>query len=185
MRASELDYPLPEELIAQEPPAAREDARMMVVARATGALAHASVRELPQRLPPRSLLVVNDTRVIPARLRLRKKATGGSVELLLIEPLGEPGATERWRALARSSKGLRPGMELAGDDDALGGALGGAVVETRDDGEVVVELSARTGRFRDALDRLGAIPLPPYIRRVPDARDRERYQTLFADQPGA
>src|SRR5688572_5857610 len=112
MRASELDYPLPEALIAQEPAAEREGARMRVVRRATGEIAHAQVRELARWIGEPALVVVNDTRVIPARLAMKKARTGGKVELLLVEREGPPGERERWTVMGRASKGLNVGAEL-------------------------------------------------------------------------
>jgi len=177
---TELDYELPEELIAQHPPAERDAARLLVLDRASGALRHEVVRAMPALLPPRSLLVVNDTRVIPARLH-GHKPTGGRVELLLVERLSGPGAKERWVALGRASRGLRPGAEIALGDGALSATVGAR----REGGEVELTLVARVGSVEQAVAAAGEVPLPPYIRRDAEESDRERYQTVFAERPGA
>ncbi|HJL17673.1 MAG TPA: tRNA preQ1(34) S-adenosylmethionine ribosyltransferase-isomerase QueA [Sandaracinaceae bacterium LLY-WYZ-13_1] len=179
MDVDELDYDLPEELIAQRPAAEREGARLLVLDRGSGVIDHRTVRELPGLLRP-SLLVVNDTRVIPARL-FGRKPTGGRVELLLVERLGPAGAVERWVALGRASKPLRPGTDLA--LEPADGGLSARVVARRPEG-LEVELRAE-GSVAEALERVGHVPLPPYVRRADDASDRERYQTVFARHPGA
>lgn len=183
VQLSELDYDLPEALIAQRPSEERDAARLLVLHRDTGELRHEAVRSLPRLLPPRSLLVVNDTRVIPARLHGRKP-TGGRVELLLVERLSEPGPEERWAAMGRASKGLRQGMEIT-----LGSGALRATVERSEGRDLVVRLAvtetAADGTIEQALAREGEVPLPPYIRRSPEDSDRERYQTVFAERPGA
>ena len=172
MRASDFDFHLPAERIAQAPLARRDDARLYVLDRQAGD-SHAQIRDLPSLLPPGALLVVNDTRVIPARLRATKP-TGGRVELLLVEPLGD----DRWRCIGGASKPIRPGpLTLAGDGapavEVL--AVHGEYVEAR-----------FTGALDDYLERHGEVPLPPYIKRdTPEAADKQRYQTLFAREPGA
>lgn len=186
MEASELDYDLPEALIAQSPPAHRDGGRLLVMDRDGSeetALRHARIVDLPLAIRP-ALFVVNDTRVIPARI-FATKATGGRVEFLLVERLGSPrseGETqfEVWTALGRGTKSLRLRMQL----EAEGGELAVRVVALREGGEVEIELSAR-GSVRDALERCGRVPLPPYIRREHADSDRERYQTLFAASEGS
>ncbi|MBX3274054.1 MAG: tRNA preQ1(34) S-adenosylmethionine ribosyltransferase-isomerase QueA [Sandaracinaceae bacterium] len=174
MDVADLDYELPEELIAQRPLEARDAARLLVVDGER--TAHASVGALPSLLSP-SLFVVNDTRVLSARLRGRKAASGGEVEVLLVERLSPPGTTERWSALARASKPLRPGAALA-----LGAIR--ATVEDKRDGHVVLALSADEP-IDAILEREGEVPLPPYIRRDVEPADRAAYQTVFAAHPGA
>ncbi|MAC27794.1 MAG: tRNA preQ1(34) S-adenosylmethionine ribosyltransferase-isomerase QueA [Sandaracinus sp.] len=185
VKTDDLDYELPDELIAQAPLERRDGARLLVVDAAhdaPGALRDARITDLPELLPP-SLIVVNDTRVMPARL-FGKKPTGGAVELLLIERLSAPGDTarERWHAMGRASKGLKPGTTVT-----LGeaGALEAEVLAKRDDGTLEVALSAAGGSVADAIEAAGEMPLPPYIRRDAEASDRERYQTIFAREPGA
>ncbi len=176
MQISELDYDLPEELIAQEPLAERDASRLMLVDVAKNAVESHAFAELPSLLPP-SLFVFNDTRVFPARLSGYKE-TGGKVELLLLRKHA-PGS-DRWRAIGRSSKGLRPGMSLS----LSGGRLRARIVGALDHGELEVELSAN-GSVEELLESLGDVPLPPYIRRPTTKQDRERYQTIYARKPGA
>ena len=174
MDVSAFDFELPEELIAQRPPAERDSSRMLVLPRGGGPPGHASVRELPRFLRPRDLLVVNDAKVIPARLRGRKPS-GGKVELLLVEPLG---GTD-WLALGQASKGLKAGTSVEVEGAEI------RVVETRPGGELVVRLPVDGEALWEFLDRAGEMPLPPYIERAAGAEDRERYQTIFARERGA
>jgi S-adenosylmethionine:tRNA ribosyltransferase-isomerase len=182
LQASELDYVLPPELIAQAPLAERDGARMAVVDIGRGLSKHARILDLPGTLRP-SLFIVNDTRVIPARLFARK-FTQGRVELLLVEPV--PGESTPdpsvWFALARGAKGLRPGMKLGFD----GAPLEATIRALREHGEVEIELQPYEGlSVREAIARAGQVPLPPYIRRDPTADDQERYQTIFASTDGS
>lgn len=187
MRIDELDYELPEALIAQAPPANRDGARLLCVDRSTGALAHRRVVELASLIPP-SLIVVNDTRVFPARL-LGTRTSGGQVEILLIERIGEPGRDELWLTMGRASKPLRVGTEISFG----GGALSACIEERLDGGRMHVRLRLPPARdanmgaavVMDAVEQVGAMPLPPYIRRAADHADKERYQTVFAREPGA
>jgi S-adenosylmethionine:tRNA ribosyltransferase-isomerase len=178
MDVSQLDYTLPEALIAQSPLPDRDGARLLCMRRFGDSLEHRMVRELPALLPP-ALIVLNDTRVIPARLFAHKQS-GGRVEFLLVERLSGEGSEQRWSALARTRKGVREGMRLRSAHDAL--QL--TVLAMHGGGEVEVLLEA-SGDVADALARVGQVPLPPYIRRAPDAGDLGRYQTVFAAQPGA
>jgi S-adenosylmethionine:tRNA ribosyltransferase-isomerase len=168
VRTAELDYPLDEELIAKRPLQDRAAARLLVVG---DGLEHRTVRDLPELLPAAALVVVNDTRVIAARL-YGKKASGGRVEILLVRDLGGG----RWRAMAKSSKPMRVGAEIAFE------GLAARVVDKLDDG--LVEL-AFEGAVEAALERIGHVPLPPYLGRDEEPADRERYQTAFARVPGA
>jgi len=172
--ADAFDYTLPPELIAQHPAARREDARLLVVERASGALHDTRVAELGAWLRPGDALAVNETRVRPARLDLRR-ASGGKVELLFVHP--ETGG--RWRVLARPAKRAQPGTRLALDD----GSLEIEVVAAGDDGARSVVVTR--GDLAAAFAAHGRLPLPPYIRRAADAEDRERYQTVFARVDGA
>jgi S-adenosylmethionine:tRNA ribosyltransferase-isomerase len=176
MRISDFDFELPEELIAQTPIEPRDGARLLVLPR-EGALQHRAVAELPELLSPGDLLILNDTRVIPARL-LGIKETGGKAELLLCEPL-EGGLGRRWRAMGQASKALRAGARLrfAGLEATVEAVEGG--------GFYVVALDREGAELEAALERAGRLPLPPYIRRAPDAHDRERYQTILARSPGS
>jgi S-adenosylmethionine:tRNA ribosyltransferase-isomerase len=205
MNVSALDYELPPELIAQAPLPERDASRLLVVARdapqpsaaeePAGAIAHRSVRELPQLLAAGTLIVLNDTKVLPARL-YAYKPSGGRVELLLVERLSPRGAAERWLALGQTRRGLRVGMHLRcpapGGEPVEGGTPrsgGPAAIEVRvaallGQGELEVVLEA-PGGVEAALARVGRTPLPPYIRRAASVEDEARYQTVFAVQPGA
>ncbi|MCC6555278.1 MAG: tRNA preQ1(34) S-adenosylmethionine ribosyltransferase-isomerase QueA [Polyangiaceae bacterium] len=187
MRRDLLDYELPEELIASRPAEERDGARLLVVDRglAPGDVGHAAVRDLDRHVPEGALLVVNDTRVVPARLLGWKAATGGAVELLLLRRLsaGEGSGAERWRAMGRASKPLRPGAEIAFDRD---GALAARVIGRGEGGLLDVELRSPAGMpIAEAIEARGHVPLPHYLGREDDATDRERYQTIFAREPGA
>jgi S-adenosylmethionine:tRNA ribosyltransferase-isomerase len=167
MRSAELDYDLPTELIAQRPADPRDASRLLVFDRATGAIRHRTFSELPGELD-RHLVVVNDTRVVPARLHLRRQ-TGGEVEVLLVEPLGDGS----WDALARPSRRLRPGESLLPSDPVSHGSPV----------ELVEELGEGRWRIRLEGEPSGELPLPPYIREQPD--DPERYQTVYAQDAGS
>lgn len=177
---AQLDFDLPPELIAQAPAAERDSARLMVVDRGGGRIDDL-VRRLPDYLQAGDVLVVNDTRVIPARLRGRLP-TGGRVELLALRPSpASAGARPRWTCLAKPTKRLTPGLciELDGGADAIVARLLGG-------GRFDIELQSDVP-FLDYLNAHGEVPLPPYIRRPagPLADDRSRYQTIFANPPGA
>lgn len=169
-----LDYELPPERIAQEPAARRDDARLLIVERATGELHDARVSDLDRWLEPGDALVLNETRVRPARLHLRR-TTGGRVECLFVRPDPSGG----WRVLARPARGARPGERLRTED----GALELEVVAAEGAGVRVVRVTA--GDLDAVMATHGEVPLPPYIQRPPDPRDRERYQTVFARVDGA
>lgn len=176
MRLEDLDYDLPAELIAQHPAERREDARLLVVERATGTLHDRRFSDLPEWLRGGDVLALNETRVRPARLHVRRP-TGGRVELLFVRP--EPGDGERWRVLSKPAKHARAGAVLA---DATG-ALALEVVQEGESGERIVRVLH--GDLDTVLREQGEIPLPPYIHRTADASDRERYQTVYARVDGA
>ncbi len=180
MKTADFYYSLPPELIAQQPASERDQARMMVIHRDTGTFDHRRVADLPAFLCSGDLLVVNDTRVIPARLYGQKVGTGGRVEILLIEETA-PGT---WEALLRA-RHTKPGARL----DLAGGLVRAEVLVVKDEGRVTLQL--RHARpLPEILEAAGVPPLPPYIRRArSDAPerpvDRERYQTVYARCPGA
>ncbi|MBS2025291.1 MAG: tRNA preQ1(34) S-adenosylmethionine ribosyltransferase-isomerase QueA [Deltaproteobacteria bacterium] len=190
MHVADFDFPLPPELIAQAPLPERDASRLLTLSRSTGAIAHRMVRGLPSLLRAGDVLVVNDARVIPARLHGKKRDTGGKVELLLVEPFSASArgqgardlqATD-WLAIGGSSKPLRQGavVDIGGQPFTIIDVLGG--------GEVRVRLPAHLdteAALHAFLDEQGQLPLPPYIEREPEAADRERYQTLFAKTKGA
>ena len=182
LKTSDFDFDLPSELIAQEPRLDREDARMMVVNRATGTLEHHTVRDLPAFLKADDLLVLNDTRVIPARIYGHKERTGGRVELLLLEDM----KNGRWDALCGSCRRPKPGTRLLMAE----GRITAEVVDWREGGGISVYLHCDRPVL-DVLEEVGIPPLPPYIKRpkVPEvatlAQDRQYYQTVYARTPGA
>jgi S-adenosylmethionine:tRNA ribosyltransferase-isomerase len=169
-----LDYELPPDRIAQHPAAHREDSRLLVVERATGKLTDARFAQLSEWLKPGDILALNETRVFPARLEVRR-ATGGKIELLFVRP----DADGAWRVLARPAKSARSGDRLTTADESL--EL--EVVAVGEGGERTVRVSR--GDLDATLKARGEIPLPPYIRRAVEDEDRERYQTVFARVEGA
>lgn len=177
VRVEEFDYDLPADRIAQVPLEPRDTARLLVD-RGDRAPEHRRVRDLPELLGPGDLLVVNETKVVPARLRLRR-TTGGSVEVLLLEPLD--GARRRWEALVRPARKLRDGEVLRSAD---GDALARVVERTAAGDTFIVELESGSSADTAAvLERHGEMPLPPYI--TERLADRDRYQTVYANQPGS
>ncbi len=183
MKVADFDYELPPELIAQEPAERRDGARMMVLDRAARTIEHRRFTDLPDYLHAPDLLVVNDTRVIPARLfgRKAKAGTGGKVEFLLLEKTA-PG---QWDALMRCRRRPKPGEQVILDEDL-------AVVTVLEDGELGrVKIRVESALpWLEVLERIGQTPLPPYIQRknVSEERrlaDKHRYQTVFAREPGA
>jgi S-adenosylmethionine:tRNA ribosyltransferase-isomerase len=160
VKSSELDYELPPELIAQRPVEPRDASRLLVYERATGAVRHRTFADFPEELKLGEIVVVNDTRVLPARLRLRRPG-GGEAEVLLLERVGADGL---WEGLARPSRRLRPGQRL---------------------GPVHLVESLGEGRWRLRLDEEpeGEAPLPPYI--TEPLADPGRYQTVYAEDPGS
>ncbi|MEM7137795.1 MAG: tRNA preQ1(34) S-adenosylmethionine ribosyltransferase-isomerase QueA [Myxococcota bacterium] len=175
MRLDELDYDLPEARIAQEPLEERDASKLMVVDPGVRAITHETFVDLASLLPP-SLFVFNDTRVFHARLHGRKP-TGGKVELLLVDRV----EGDRWRAMGRSSKPIRAGTVLSLGDDGLRAEVIGVLAE----GQLELQLHAKEGPVDDAIEAIGEVPLPPYIRRQPTVADEARYQTVYAREPGA
>ncbi len=167
MLTRELDYELPEDLIAQRPAEPRDSSRLMVVDAASGGITHHTFRDLPGILRSGDALVLNETKVIPAGLAARRPG-GGAVELLFLRDLGG-----EWDALARPSKRLRPGMKLLAGDEAL------EVVKPLGHGHWLVRAADVPG----LLERYGHMPLPPYIQATPEAE--ARYQTVYAKNVGS
>jgi S-adenosylmethionine:tRNA ribosyltransferase-isomerase len=175
---ADFDYHLPPSAIAQEPPESRESSRLLVIDRACRRLTDRRFGELPTLLRPGDCVVVNDTRVIPARVLTVEPRTGGAVELLFLEPV----TAARWRALVRPGRRGRPGVELrAGGED--GARL--RVLAADPDGARVIE--RLDGTVEDLLAAHGLPPLPPYIARArkPVLEDWDRYQTVYAGPPGS
>ncbi len=186
LRVADFDFDLPPELIAQQPPETRGQSRMLVMNRRTGALRDAQFDELPCLLRPGDLLVLNDSRVIPARLYGRRtvvrdrEAPGGTVEVLLTEPIGQ----DTWRALVKPGRKVGVGERLVFPTPDGEPVLEAEVLERGVFGERVVRFAGQRD-FYAALERIGHMPLPPYIRRGDDVADRERYQTVFARERGS
>lgn len=183
MRVAELDYDLPPELIAQAPATAREAARLMRVPE-LGPIAHTIVGNLAEHVAPGTLIVVNDTRVMRARILGVKDGTGGRAEVFLVRKVGDDtddtGPVQRWHAMGRSSKPLRPGSRV------VAGPLVITFEGKSDEGLFVVAVTARDGASIDAaIHDAGVIPLPPYIKRDAQPEDEERYQTVYAKHLGA
>jgi S-adenosylmethionine:tRNA ribosyltransferase-isomerase len=184
MRLEELDYHLPQELIAQEPVVRRDASRLLILDRATPGLADTTFDRLEDYLRPGDLLVVNETRVRAARFTARKE-TGGRVDILQIEVDPDDPEGASWNCMITSSRGLRPGARLTIADDLYAEVLGSPA-----GGRVMLRFSTPEGPLGPALRRRGRMPLPPYIHRAAeDTRsdlDRERYQTVYAgDAEGA
>jgi S-adenosylmethionine:tRNA ribosyltransferase-isomerase len=180
MNTSDFDYVLPEELIAQEPAAVRTASRMLVVHRKCGTLEHRLVSDIGEYLSAGDLLVVNNTKVIPARIFGNKAGTGGRVELLLLEPLDG----DTWLVLCRASHRPAVGSHLV----LAGGHIRGEVLAIGEQGRLEVRFTC-DAPLLEVLEEQGEVPLPPYIKRaVDDERkdtDGNRYQTVYASQPGA
>ncbi len=177
------DYELPEDLIAQKPADRRDQSRLMVLYRKNGRIEHHLFSEILRFLHPGDLIVINDTKVVPARLNARK-ATGGRVELLVLDPYVDSSVHE---CLTKASKPLRPGMELL--IETSNGFEKAEVVEILGNGKVNLKFPS-VDSFWDLLEHCGKVPLPPYIKRDKnvsenDSLDFERYQTIYATKPGA
>lgn len=178
MRTSDFSYDLPQELIAQQPTSQRDESRLMVLDRVTGARWHHVFHELPNLLAPGDLLVLNDAKVIPARVLCRKD-TGAGIELFFLRPLSDGS----WECLAKPRKRLRPGTLLTAQND---GTIVFRVESMPEKTEsLTVSLQSDSGAIENVLECIGAMPLPPYMRRPECPEDRTRYQTVYAKKPGA
>jgi S-adenosylmethionine:tRNA ribosyltransferase-isomerase len=175
MRIEEFDYQLPSSLIAQYPSPQRGETSLMILHRQTGMIEHRTFQDITQYLNSADLLVMNDTRVLPARL-IGKKETGGRMEMLLIPSWN--GTKGEWKALVRGSGNVKPGARIRFEQ-----GLEGEVEEVQE-GKAKVNFSCQ-GEVTDVLRKIGHIPLPPYIRREDEPLDRERYQTIFAERDGS
>ncbi|MCO6510434.1 MAG: tRNA preQ1(34) S-adenosylmethionine ribosyltransferase-isomerase QueA [Aridibacter famidurans] len=176
MLLSEFDYHLPEELIAQKPLPNREDSRMLAVDRSRGTYEDLSFRNFPGFVREGDVIVLNNTKVFPARL-LGKSETGASIELFLVDNIGG----NVWEALARPARRLKPGKRVS-----FGEELSANILEGPINGRVLAEFD-HEGDLFDILEKVGRTPLPPYIKRKDGSRgaDRDRYQTVYAKETGA
>ncbi len=178
MLVSDFNYDLPEELIAQTPPATRGASRMLVVSRDQQRFHDDEFRNFAQCIRPGDCLVLNTTRVFPARLHGRRNSPrGAEIEVFLVR--SEAGTGDTWKTLVRPAKRVRSGDTILFDQ-----SLRAEVIAQGDYGERTLRFHS-TEPLQDAFERLGKVPLPPYIHREPDGRDRERYQTVFAEKSGS
>ena len=173
MKTHDFWYDLPEELIAQTPLEQRDTSRLCVLDRASGQVSHKHFYDIIDYLQPGDCLVMNDSRVLPARL-LGRRPTGGAVEVLLLRDLGN----KKWECLCKPGRKMRENDEVIFGD----GELTATVVEVKDDGNRIVEFHYQ-GIFLEVLERLGKMPLPPYIKA--ELQDQERYQTVYSREVGS
>ena len=175
-RTRDFEYELPEELIAQGPSQRRDESRLLVVDRASRGLTHRRFRELAELMASGDVLVVNETRVFPARL-LARRGGGGGAEIFLLHP--DAGDPLLWTALVRPGGKLRPGRMVEVSPE-----LSIEILDVLPGGERLVRIRTPLP-LEEALDRYGEVPLPPYVRRSATAEDRERYQTVYARERGS
>lgn len=176
LTTADFDYPLSEDRIAQRPTPERDRARLLVTRRSDGSIADRIVRDIPELLQPGDVVVLNETRVFPARL-IGRKPTGAAAEILLIHPLDPDG--RRWSALVRPGGKLKPGRVVRVSDE-----LELRIEDSTEDGGRIVRLVTNLPAM-EALTRFGRVPLPPYIHREADESDRTRYQTVYARESGS
>ena len=174
MKTSDFYYDLPQELIAQTPLERRDGSRLMVLDRESGEIAHRHFYDLPEYLHPGDTLVLNDSRVLPARLYGHRVPTGGAVELLLLKDQGDG----KWECLARPGRKLKPGAEVSFGE----GELTATIAEDLQEGKKLVQFHYE-GIFLEILERLGKMPLPPYIKE--ELQNGERYQTVYSKVTGS
>lgn len=174
LKTSDFYYELPPELIAQTPLERRDSSRLLVLDRKTGAMEHRHFFDIQEYLQPGDTLVLNDSRVLPARLFGHRVPTGGAAELLLLQDMG----AGQWECLARPGRKLKPGQALSFGD----GELTATVVEDLQEGKKLVQFHF-TGIFLELLEHLGKMPLPPYIKA--ELKDSERYQTVYSRVSGS
>ena len=193
MDVREFSFDLPPELIAQDPPAIRGASRLLHLDRRTGLRSHSMIDRLAEFLDPGDVVVVNNTRVFPARLLGRRVPSGGGVECLLVSRVSNDGAVasgggrtseETWQALMHPGQKLAPRARVI--FEGSGAVIHGEVLERHFHGRRTIRLWTEDGRsVQEAVDAIGHVPLPPYIKRDDRADDRERYQTVFARQRGS
>ncbi len=174
MQKSDFYFDLPQELIAQTPIEPRDHSRLLCLNRETGEIAHRHFYDLPSLLSPGDLLVINDSKVLPARLYGVKEGTGATVEVLLLKQKQQ----DVWEVLTRPGKKAKPGTKLSFGD----GLLKAEVLEIVEDGNRILRFT-HEGDFYSVLDKLGQMPLPPYI--TEELKDNDRYQTVYANEPGS
>lgn len=187
MNVSDFNYELPEELIAQDPLEKRDNSRLMVIHRSTGEIEHKRFHDVIQYLNAGDCLVINDTKVIPARLMGVKEETGAAIEVLLLKPASseqEQGKNitgkniRTWECLVRPGKKMKPGARVSFGD----GILKGEVISVVEEGNRIIRFEY-DGIWEEVLDQLGEMPLPPYI--THKLQDKDRYQTVYAAHSGS
>ncbi|GBF35325.1 S-adenosylmethionine:tRNA ribosyltransferase-isomerase [Desulfocucumis palustris] len=174
MKTADFDYFLPEELIAQDPGLKRDESRLLVLRRDGSGMEHRKFNNIVEYLAPGDVLVINDTRVIPARLFARKAPTGAEIEVLLLRQL----SPHSWETLVRPGKRVRPGTRLIFSQ----GLLEADVADVTDAGGRILDFKYQ-GDFNEVIEKIGRMPLPPYIKNYP--ADPGRYQTVYAREPGS
>ena len=174
MKTSDFYYDLPQELIAQDPLEDRSASRLMVLDKETGEIQHHVFRDIINYLNPGDCLVINDTKVIPARLIGAKEETGAKIEVLLLKR----GADDVWETLVKPGRKAKPGTRISFGD----GLLVGEVVDIVDEGNRLIHFEYE-GIFEEILDQLGQMPLPPYI--THQLKDKDRYNTVYAEHSGS
>ncbi len=174
MKTSDFDYFLPEELIAQDPLLKRSESRLMVLDKVTGDISHEHFFNVKEHLKPGDCLVINNTKVIPARLIGSRPLTGGAVEVLLLKRISD----NRWECLVKPGRKMRIGSKVTFGD----GLLNGEIVDVIEEGNRIIEFTY-DGIFEEILDKLGEMPLPPYI--THKLEDKNRYQTVYAKHEGS
>ncbi|MEA4922789.1 MAG: tRNA preQ1(34) S-adenosylmethionine ribosyltransferase-isomerase QueA [Eubacteriaceae bacterium] len=175
MNVNDFDYELPEELIAQKPADKRENSRLMVLDRDSGNIIHDRFYNIADHLDEGDCLVLNDSRVLPARLFGEKEGTGAKIEFLLTKRM----EGNKWETMVRPGKRLKPGDRVRFADD-----FAADIIDNGPDGTRIVEFDYE-GIFMERLEHIGAMPLPPYIERPADDEDRERYQTVYSKIDGS
>lgn len=173
MKITDFDYYLPEELIAQDPAPRRDESRLMVLRKSGGAPEHRTFKDIVEYIDPRDVLVINNTKVIPARLWGKKEGTGTVIEVLLLTRIND----HTWETLVRPGRRVRPGTKIIFGDE-----LKGTAQEVLAGGCRKISFDYQ-GQFEPILDKLGSMPLPPYIKKEP--ADPQRYQTVYARYPGS
>ena len=180
MKVAEFAFELPAELVAQFPPEERGSSRLLVLDRRTGGVTHDAIRQIARLLRPGDLMVFNDTRVFPARLIGEREPGGGAVEVMLVSRIDD----DRWEALVHPGQRMRPGRRVRFERG--GRTLHGEVLDQRFFGRRVVRFwTSDAGTVMDAIEAIGHIPLPPYIKRPDLDLDRDRYQTVFSREAGS
>ncbi|MCI6821865.1 MAG: tRNA preQ1(34) S-adenosylmethionine ribosyltransferase-isomerase QueA [Clostridiales bacterium] len=177
MHINDFDYELPEELIAQKPADKRDASRLLVVHRETGETEHKHFYDILEYLNEGDCLVLNNSKVLPARLYGIKEGTGAKVEFLLIKRIDG----DRWETMVRPGKRLKPGDSVMFSEDPL---LKADIIDYGNDGTRIVEFSY-DGIFLERLEEIGSMPLPPYIERQSENEDRDRYQTVYCREEGS